>query len=58
MSTETELSSVNSILGSIGQAPVSRIYEDVNGELEYINPEIAFIHNLLMEVTSDVQNEG
>jgi len=58
MSTETELSSVNSILGSIGQAPVSRIYEDVNGQLEYINPEIAFIHNLLMEVNSDVQNEG
>ena len=58
MSTETELSSVNSILGSIGQAPVSRIYQDVNGELEYINPEIAFIHNLLMEVNSDVQNEG
>ena len=58
MSTETELSSVNSILGSIGQAPVSRIYQDVNGTLEYINPEIAFIHNLLMETNSDVQNEG
>ena len=58
MSTETELSSVNSILGSIGQAPVSRIYQDVNGTLEYINPEIALIHNLLMETNSDVQNEG
>ena len=58
MSTETELSSVNSILGSIGQAPVSRIYQDVSGTLEYINPEIAFIHNLLMETNSDVQNEG
>ena len=58
MTTVTELTSVNSILGSIGQAPVSRIYEDVNGTLEYINPEISFIHNLLKEVDEDVQNEG
>ena len=58
MSTVTELTSVNSILGSIGQAPVSRLYEKVNGELEYINPEISFIHNLLKETDEDVQNEG
>ena len=58
MSTETELSSVNSILGSIGQAPVSRIYNKVNGELVYINPEIAVIHQILKEVNTDVQNEG
>ena len=58
MTTVTELTSVNSILGSIGQAPVSRIYEKVNGTLEYINPEIAFIHNLLRETDEDVQNEG
>ena len=58
MSTETELSSVNSILGAIGQAPVSRIHNNVNGQLEYINPEIAFIHQILKEVNTDVQNEG
>ena len=58
MSTETELSSVNSILGAIGQAPVSRIYNQINGELVYINPEIAFVHQLLKEVDADVQNEG
>ena len=58
MTTETELSSVNSILGAIGQAPVSRIYNQVNGELVYINPEIAFVHQILKEVDADVQNEG
>ena len=58
--TETELSSVNSILGSIGQAPISRIYNNdrTNHELTYVNPEISFIHQLLMEVNTDVQNEG
>ena len=58
MTTETELSSVNSILGAIGQAPVSRIYNQVGGELVYINPEIAFVHQILKEVDADVQNEG
>ena len=58
MSTETELSSVNSILGAIGQSPVSRIYNDVDGTLQYINPEISFIHQILKEVDTDVQNEG
>jgi len=48
--TETELSSVNSILGAIGQAPVTT--------LEFENPEIALVHNLLMEADLDVQNEG
>ena len=58
MTTETDLSSVNSILGAIGQAPVSRIYNEVDGELVYINPEIAFVHQILKEVNTDVQNEG
>ena len=58
MTTETDLSSVNSILGAIGQAPISRMYHKVNGELEYINPEISFVHQLLKEVDIDVQNEG
>ena len=60
--SETELSSVNSILMAIGQAPISRIYQkqDYNKveELVYVNPEVAFIHSLLLEVNSDVQNEG
>ena len=84
--SETELSSVNSILMAIGQAPVSRLYysepetiemqyshtENFNGidmtftgtqstdykTNQYINPEVSIVHNLLMEVNSDVQNEG
>ena len=58
MSTETELSSVNSILGAIGQSPVSRLYDNRGGNLEFINPEISFVHNLLMEVNTDIQSEG
>lgn len=58
MTTETELSSVNSILGAIGQSPVSRIHNKVSGEFVYINPEIAVIHQILKEVDKDVQNEG
>jgi len=58
MSTETELSSVNSILGAIGQSPVSRLYDNRGGTLEFMNPEIAFVHNLLMEVNTDIQSEG
>ncbi len=56
--TETELSSVNSILGAIGQAPVSRLYETQGDELVFINPEISFIYNILQECSTDVQNEG
>ena len=48
--TDTELSAVNSILGAIGQSPITT--------LNYENPEIAFIYNLLTEVNKDVQNEG
>ena len=58
MSTETELSSVNSILGALGQAPVSRIYNKTDGEFIYTNPEIAVVHQILKEVCVDVQNEG
>ena len=49
---DTELSAVNSILGSIGQSPVTSL------SLDFTNPEISFIHNLLREVNVDVQNEG
>ncbi len=47
---DTELSAVNSILGSIGQSPVTK--------LDYNNPEVSFIYNILNEVNKDVQNEG
>ena len=84
--TETELSSVNSILAAIGQAPISRLYlteptdytfqythkeqfgsrtlnfsgeqTEKRIELTFVNPEIALIHSILMEVNADVQNEG
>ena len=62
MQTETELSSVNSILGAIGQAPISRIYQKEKFEnqkqLVYINPEVAIIHELLKEVDTDVVKRG
>tara|TARA_R100001082_G_scaffold75557_2_gene43767 strand:+ start:1154 stop:1879 length:726 start_codon:yes stop_codon:yes gene_type:complete len=47
---DTELSAVNSILGSIGQSPVNN--------LNFNNPEIEFIYSILTEVNKDVQNEG
>ena len=47
---DTELSAVNSILGSIGQSPVTT--------LNFTNPETEFIYNILTEVSKDVQNEG
>ena len=56
--SETELSSVNSILMAIGQAPINRICHRQGGEEVYVNPEVAFVHSLLMEVNADVQNEG
>ena len=47
---DTELSAVNAILGSIGQSPVSG--------LDFANPEISFIYNILKESNQDIQNEG
>ena len=47
---DTELSAVNAILGSIGQSPVAL--------LDYANPEISFIYNILKESNIDVQTEG
>ena len=47
---DTELSAVNAILGSIGQSPVSGI--------DFENPEISFIYNILKESNQDVQNDG
>ena len=50
ISLDTELSAVNSILGSIGQAPITTF--------DFTDPEISYVHNLLREVNVDVQNEG
>ena len=48
--TDTELSAVNAILGAIGQSPVTTI--------NYDNPEVSFIYNLLRDSNVDVQAEG
>lgn len=53
IATDTELSAVNSILGSIGQSPITSL---TGGALQ--NPEIGFIHNLLTETNKNVQGEG
>ena len=47
---DTELSAVNAILGSIGQAPVASI--------DYDNPEISYVYNILKSANQDVQTEG
>ena len=46
----TELSAVNSILGAIGQAPLTT--------LNFDNPEVAMIYNLLRDANVDTQAEG
>ena len=48
--TDTELSAVNSILGAIGQSPLT--------ELNFDNPEVSFIFNLLRDANVDTQSEG
>ena len=50
--TDTELSAVNSILGAIGQSPIT------GSVANNANPEVSFIYNILTEVNKDVQNEG
>ena len=47
---DTELSAINTILGTIGQAPIQGI------DLE--NPEVNLIYNILQEASLDVQSEG
>ena len=48
--TDTELSAVNSILGAIGQSPLTT--------LNFDNPEVSFIYNLLRDANVDTQAEG
>ena len=43
---ETELSAVNAILGAIGQSPVT--------SLNFTNPEVGFIYNLLRDANVDL----
>ena len=57
ISTDTELSAVNSILGSIGQSPITTLQAS-GGVDPLANPEISFIKNLLDEVNKDVQTSG
>ena len=47
---DTELSAVNNILGAIGQSPLTT--------LNFDNPEISFIYNLLRDANVDTQAEG
>ena len=47
---DTELSAVNSILGAIGQSPITT--------LNFKNPEVSLIYNLLKECNLDIQSEG
>ncbi len=58
---DTELSAVNTILGVIGQSPVTTLGTytvNSNNISTYENPEIAFVHNILKECNIDIQNEG
>ena len=59
---DTELSAVNSILGAIGQAPITSLTSQttttsVQSQISQ-NPEIAFIFNLLRDANVDTQSEG
>tara|TARA_Y100000004_G_scaffold183830_1_gene232109 strand:- start:3421 stop:4065 length:645 start_codon:yes stop_codon:yes gene_type:complete len=57
---DTELSAVNSILGAIGQAPITTLgtVSETNNVEAYDNPEVAFIFNLLRDANVDTQAEG
>jgi hypothetical protein len=53
---DTELSAVNSILGAIGQAPLTALTLNADGVFD--NPEVAIIYNLLRDANVDTQAEG
>ena len=67
---DTELSAVNSILGAIGQAPVTKLAEteettitqDNNQvtvpQLQFVDPQVAFVYQLLQEANLDTQLHG
>tara|TARA_A100001391_G_scaffold142215_1_gene100034 strand:+ start:32 stop:661 length:630 start_codon:yes stop_codon:yes gene_type:complete len=56
ISIDTELSAVNSILGAIGQAPLTALTLNADGVFD--NPEVAIIYNLLRDANVDTQAEG
>ena len=56
--TDTELSAVNSILGAIGQSPITQLKDTTTGSLISTNPEISYIYNILTECNLDIQSEG
>jgi len=56
ISIDTELSAVNSILGAIGQAPLTAL--TLNSDGAFDNPEVAIIYNLLRDANVDTQAEG
>ena len=58
VSTDTDLSAVNSILGSIGQAPITTLTHNPPDPDPLLNPEISFVVNILKEVNKDVQSTG
>ncbi len=69
LDTETELSAVNSILGAIGQSPITNlgtikttVDTDSNNvsttTYSFENPEVSYIYNIFKEASRDVQNEG
>ena len=58
ISTDTELSAVNSILGSIGQAPITSLTQQTGQPDPLANPEISFVVNILQDVNKDVQTTG
>ena len=47
---------MNSILGAIGQSPLTTLTLNDNGAFD--NPEVALIYNLLRDANVDVQSEG
>ena len=55
---DTKLSAVNSILGAIGQSPITTL-DEVSADVQaFDNPEVAFIFNLLRDANVDTQAEG
>ena len=57
---DTKLSAVNSILGAIGQSPITTLgtVSTTDNIEAYDNPEVAFIFNLLRDANVDTQAEG
>ena len=51
---------MNSILGAIGQAPITTLgtVSVTDGISAYDNPEVAMIYNLLRDANVDTQAEG